>query len=87
MNRPRTPVPQRKTKPARPRFALCIRNDGYPVSLEKRKIYRVLPDRDASTHHLIRIVDECGEDYLYPVDWFVPITVPQTAVKALALAT
>ena len=58
------------------RFVVCIRNDGYPVSLELHKIYRVLPDGKAKKHGDLRIVDESGEDYLYPADWFVPIRVP-----------
>ncbi|MBI3762496.1 MAG: hypothetical protein HY260_11625 [Chloroflexi bacterium] len=86
MNRQKTPLPSRKAKSVRPRFVLCIRNEGYSASLEKRKIYRVLPDRDANAHDMIRIVDESGEDYLYPMGWFVPIIVPQTAVRELALA-
>lgn len=69
-----------------PRFVLCIRNEGYRASLEERKIYRLVPDRDARAHDLIRVVDESGEDYLYPTDWFVPISVPQAAIKELALA-
>jgi len=87
MNRQRTVAPQRKAKQARPRFVLCLKNDGYSASLEKRKIYRVLPDSDASAHSLIRVVDESGEDYLYPMEWFALITLPQTvAEKVLALA-
>ncbi len=82
---------KRQGKPAfsrlkSPRFVLCIRNDGYQASLEERKIYRLVPDRDAKAHDLVRVVDESGEDYLYPADWFVPISVPQVAVKELALA-
>jgi hypothetical protein len=75
----------RKTRLTRPRFVICVKNEGYRASLEKRKIYRVLPDSRASAHRLIRIVDESGEDYLYPMELFVPIALPQTAVKALAL--
>lgn len=83
----KAPLSQRKVnRQARPRFVLCIKNHGYDASLEKRKIYRVLPDRRASAHNLIRVVDESGEDYLYPMDWFIPIALPQAAVRALALA-
>jgi hypothetical protein len=60
-------------------FALCVKDGGYPASLEVRKIYRVLPDPGARTHGLLRIVDESGEDYLYPEDLFVPIEVPTAA--------
>jgi hypothetical protein len=62
-----------------------VNNEGYPASLERRKIYQVLPDRQAASHNLIRVIDESGEDYLYPADWFVSIALPQTTVKALAL--
>ena len=68
------------------RFVICVRNDGYPASLEVRKLYQVLPDSDASEHGLIRVIDESGEDYAYPEDYFVPIELPQSAEKALTLA-
>jgi len=67
-------------------FVVCVKNKGYAASLERRKIYQVLPDPRASAHDLIRVIDESGEDYLYPADYFVPITLPQTLAKALALA-
>ena len=69
------------------RYAVCIRNTGYPAALELRKIYQVLPDVDGAAHGLIRIVDESGEDYLYPDKFFVPIELPQpleTAVRRAA---
>ena len=75
-----------KQRDSEMQFALCIRNDGYPASLEVRKIYRVLPDAQAAKHQLMRVIDESGEDYLYPVDYFVPITVPQVAVQVFATA-
>ena len=56
-----------------PQFVVCIRNEDYPASLELRKIYQVIPDAGASRHHYIRIIDESGEDYLYPEDHFAPI--------------
>ena len=65
------------------RFVICIRNEGYEVSLELRKIYRVVPDASAERHHLLRIVDESGEDYLYPEDFFLPIGLPKPVEKAL----
>ncbi len=49
-------------------FAVCIKNEGYPVSLEVRKIYRVITYTHAAEHQYIRVIDESGEDYLYPVD-------------------
>jgi len=70
----------------KPQFAICIRNEGYPASLELWKVYRVLPDEKVAKHQLVRVVDESGEDYLYTESWFVPIKLPQAAEKAM-LAT
>ena len=64
-------------------FAVCIDNRGYPASLELHKIYRVLPDEDASAEGDIRIIDESGEDYLYSADRFVEIEPPQTVRRSL----
>ncbi len=66
-----------------PKFAVCIRNDEYPASLELHKIYRVLPDPDAEQDGDLRIVDESGEDYLYPADWFVVMQVPDAVGASL----
>jgi hypothetical protein len=60
-------------------YVLCVRNDNYPASLELRKVYRVLPDEDASAHDLIRVIDESGEDYLYPQELFVTVELPRAA--------
>ena len=60
-------------------FAVCVKNEDYPASLEVRKIYEVLPDAKAAKHKMIRIVDESGEDYLYPEEYFVAIEIPQAA--------
>ncbi|MBN2560786.1 MAG: hypothetical protein JXQ75_07645 [Phycisphaerae bacterium] len=65
-------------------FAVCVRNDGYPASLELRKIYRVIPDATADAHGHVRIIDESGEDYLYPADYFVPITLPKAVEEAIS---
>ncbi len=67
-------------------FVVCINNEGYPVSLEKLKIYRTIPDAHAQEHHLLRVVDESGEDYLYPADYFAPIYVPLTVEQILVPA-
>jgi hypothetical protein len=67
-----------------PRFAICIRNDDYPASLELYKVYRVLPDARAARDQMMRVVDESGEDYLYPNDRFVKVELPQRAVAAIA---
>jgi hypothetical protein len=53
------------------RFVLCVRNEGYPAGLELRKVYRVLADEQASRLHQLRVIDESGEDYLYPEEFFV----------------
>jgi len=53
------------------RFALCVRNEGYPAGLELRKVYRVLGDESASKRHQLRVIDESGEDYLDPEEYFV----------------
>jgi hypothetical protein len=60
-------------------FAVCVKNEDYPASLEVRKIYEVLPDKKAARHGLVRIIDESGEDYLYPQDFFVSIEIPEAA--------
>ena len=67
-------------------FAVCIRNDDYPASLEKRKIYEILPDPEAEKYHQVRVIDESGEDYLYPKDYFVPIELPKDIKRAVIKA-
>jgi len=67
-------------------FAVCLRNDGYEVSLERRKIYQVLPDLEAAKHRQVRVIDESGEDYLYPQNFFVPIELPQPIRRAVLAA-
>jgi len=67
-------------------YAVCVRNEGYAASLEIRKIYRVLNDPDAAAHHFVRIVDESGEDYLYPESFFLPIELSEKMQEALRLA-
>jgi hypothetical protein len=58
-------------------LAICVENDGYAASLERRKVYVVLPDAQAARHGQIRVIDESGEDYLYPREFFVPVELPQ----------
>lgn len=67
---------------ARPRFVLCIRAEGCD-DIEPRKVYRVLPDSTAAAEGHVRVIDESGEDYLYPSDCFVPLKLPEKAAKAL----
>ncbi|MGB9361247.1 MAG: hypothetical protein WCA99_06570 [Candidatus Sulfotelmatobacter sp.] len=68
------------------RFVLCVRNRDYPASLELRKVYRLLKDEHASKHGQVRVIDESGEDYLYPEEYFVPIKLPQAAERAVLKA-
>jgi hypothetical protein len=72
--------------PSARRFVLCVRNDGYEVSLERRKLYQVLPDVDAARHRQIRVIDESGEDYLYPASCFVAIELPRGVRRAVLAA-
>jgi hypothetical protein len=66
-------------------FVLCVRNDGYIASLERRKLYSVIRDVSAAKLSLMRVIDESGEDYLYPAAYFVALRLPanvKTALKA-----
>lgn len=64
------------------KFVVCIENKNYPASLEFGKIYRVLEDEKAAQHQMLRVIDESGEDYLYPEKFFVDIKLPQIAEEA-----
>ena len=68
------------------KFVVCLDNQGYEVSLERRKLYQVLSDRRAAKHQQIRVVDESGEDYLYPSNLFAPIDLPQPLRRAVTAA-
>jgi hypothetical protein len=70
----------------RGRFVVCVRNTGHPASLEVRKIYRALSDRTAEKHGMLRVVDESGEDYLYPTGFFMAVDLPQPLRSALRRA-
>ena len=72
-----------ETKKPEAEFVVCLKNEGYVASLELHKIYRVLPDPQADKDGDLRIVDESGEDYLYPKDWFVLIDVPEVVEASL----
>jgi hypothetical protein len=65
-------------------FVVCVDNGEYPASLELHKIYRTIVDEDAATDGDLRVVDESGEDYLYPASYFLPIRLPRKTEKALA---
>lgn len=66
------------------RYALCVKNKGYRASLELGKLYRCLRDRDAEQHMMRRVVDESGDDYLYPCDWFIELRLPPATKRALS---
>jgi hypothetical protein len=74
------PSPQSK------RLLVCIKNEGYAVSLETRKIYIALRDPSAESRGLVRIIDESGDDYLYPKTFFRVIALPQSVRKAVLAA-
>jgi hypothetical protein len=74
------------TRSTRKQFVVCLRNHGYEVSLERRKIYQVLPDIDAAKHKQLRVIDESGEDYLYPQKLFAAIELPQSLRRAVQAA-
>ena len=76
-NMPKTPAKQ---------LVVCIDNEGYSVSLEKRKIYVALRDAEAERNGLMRVIDESGEDYLYPKGFFRAIALPQAIKKAILAA-
>jgi hypothetical protein len=73
-----------KQRRPEPKYVVCVKNDHYPASLELRKIYQVVPDTQATGHQCIRVIDESGEDYLYPADYFVPIELPKAVEEAFA---
>ncbi len=64
-------------------FVICVDNTGYEASLEKRKIYIRLDDPSAASHDQMRIIDESGEDYLFPASFFVPVELPASVSQAI----
>ena len=68
-------------------YAVCLRNSGYSASLEVRKLYPILNDPDAAANELIRVIDESGEDYVYPARLFQKLTLPAEIQRALRLAS
>ena len=69
------------------KFLVCIDNEGYEASLETRKLYEKIPDREVERYNQVRIIDESGEDYLYPSKFFAPVRLPmQTKNKILERA-
>jgi len=68
-------------------FLLCVSNNSYPASLEVRKVYQALPDPVAASRGFVRVIDESGEDYLYPSECFVAVELPQAAARVFAGAS
>lgn len=68
------------------KLVVCLRNDGYEVSLERLKIYQAIPDEDAEKHKQIRVIDESGEDYLFPANFFKEVELPQSVRRAVLAA-
>jgi hypothetical protein len=77
----------KKRPQAASQYAVCVKNDDYPAALELRKLYAIIPDKHAAKAGLIRIVDESGEDYLYPAEYFMVIKLPRPIQKAVRLAS
>jgi hypothetical protein len=65
------------------KYAICVDNTEYPASLELHKVYRVLRDAEALEDGDLRIMDESGEDYLYPASYFLPVDLPRNVVRAM----
>ena len=70
-------------KRTEPRFVVCVKNSNYAASLELRKLYQVVADGAATKLGQIRVIDESGEDYLYPEEYFVAVRLPQSAGRAV----
>jgi hypothetical protein len=70
-------------KKVTPQFVLCIRNEGCD-DLQLRRAYQVLPDPSATEEGYLRVIDESGEDYLYPADHFLPVALPASVAEQLA---
>ena len=68
-------------------YVICINNKDYPASLELRKVYEVMEDQEAQAQGLIRIIDESGEDYLYPQGHFMQIDLPQAVRNVISKAS
>ena len=73
----------RDTTLNQPQFVLCVENTAYPASLEVRKLYQIIPDPVAEQRNFLRVIDESGEDYVYPAAYFAAIDLPQTLQATL----
>jgi hypothetical protein len=68
----------------RKRYVVCVSNQGYEASLERRKLYVALPDREAARSGMVRIIDESGEDYLFPNACFAAVSLRPTVQRLLS---
>jgi hypothetical protein len=73
----------KRSEKSTPQFAICVNNSEYPASLELHKIYQVLPDEDGERDGDLRVINESGEDYLYPADWFMILQLPIEVQRVL----
>ena len=76
----------KRPSPRRRRLVLCVRNDGYRASLDRGKFYISLADRDAESEGQLRVIDESGEDYLYPKSFFATVALPSAVRRRLLAA-
>ncbi|MHB0877314.1 MAG: hypothetical protein ACYC5O_14855 [Anaerolineae bacterium] len=67
-------------------YGVCVKNDGYATSLRLRRLYQVVPDEHAARRQMVRVIDESGEDYLYPSDYVVAVSVPHEVARTFSLA-
>ena len=70
-------------RPTPGHFVICVRNDEYPASLELRKLYPIIEDEFAGQHGMVRVIDESGEDYLFPSEYFLRVDLPQGTEETL----
>ena len=75
-----------RTEKRSAKFVMCVRQDG-SEDLEPRKVYQVLPDSDAAREGYVRVIDESGEDYLYPAEYFVPVRLPVAIAREFVFST
>jgi hypothetical protein len=73
----------KRTKTLPRQFAICVNNTDYPVSLELHKLYRLVADEEAEREGDLRVIDESGEDYLYPAEYFLVVEFSRPVQRAL----
>lgn len=73
--------------PNQQKFVICVKNSGYKASLEIRKLYATIPDARLAKRGLLRVVDESGEDYVYPASLFIAAELPQRVERAIVAAS